>query len=167
MVSYPPLTSSTVTPVTVANSVVETVISKLTVPAGMAKVGSSYSGTCQGVVSTAATGSPQLTAQVRVGGLAGVSVASIVIPAIVAQSNVSFFIGYDISCTATGSAGTWIGSVFDIDVLTGPAANITVAPTPVSMSTLVSNDLVLTITWGAAISGNSATAMFSTFGQVA
>jgi hypothetical protein len=167
MVAYPPLTASTVTPVTVANSVTETVVSKLTIPAGMAKVGSSFQGIANVVVSTPATGTPQITATVRIGGVAGVLLASIVIPATVAQTNVSILVFFSAACTAIGASGTWTGAVADIDVLTGPAANVIAAPTPVTKDTTVANDLVLTLTWGAAVAGNTYTATYSTLSQTA
>jgi hypothetical protein len=96
-----------------------------------------------------------------------VLLASIVIPATVAQTNVSILVFFSAACTAIGASGTWTGAVADIDVLTGPAANVIAAPTPVTKDTTVANDLVLTLTWGAAVAGNTYTATYSTLSQTA
>jgi hypothetical protein len=162
----PLLSASTITPVTIANSTTETVVTRLTVPGGQPKVGSAWEGTCVGVVSTATTGSPQITANLRIGGLTGTSIASIVIGATTSQTNVSFWIGFHAGCVTTGVSGTWVGSVHDVDVLTGPAANVVVSPTPVTQDTTISNDLVLTLQWGAAVSGNSVTMIMSSIFQM-
>jgi hypothetical protein len=158
--------ASSVAPVTIANSTTETVVSSFTVPANFARVGSMWQGFAVGVVSTAGSGSPQITANVRIGGVAGTVIASIVIPAIISQTNVAFQIGFTAACVTTGSAGTWTGSLWDVDVLSGPAANVSVPASPVTRSTLANNDLVLTLTWGAAISGNSATVTSSFISQI-
>lgn len=96
-------------------------------------------------------------ANVRVGGLTGTSVASIAIPATTVQTNVSFWIGFTVACVTTGSSGTWTGNVFDIDVLSGPNANVQAPASAVTQDTTISNDIVLTLAWSAAILGNTLT----------
>ena len=166
MVSYPKRSTSTVTPVTIANTVTETVVSRLTLPANSVVSGSMFEGYCAGILSTPATGSPQITATARIGGLAGTAIASIAIPATTSQTNVSFWVGWHAACNTIGTSGTWSGSVHDIDVLSGPNANVVVSSSPVTRDTTIANDLVLTLQWSAAVSGNTLTAIISDIFQV-
>jgi hypothetical protein len=158
--------SSTVTPITIANTTTETVVASYTVAANTAAIGSAFQGFTSGVLSTPATGSPQITANLRIGGVSGTLIASITLPATTSQTNVSFYFNYVVGVVSIGSSGTWTGSILDIDVLSGANANVSAAPSPVTRDTTISNALVCTLQWSAAVSGNTLTCNQSFIRQI-
>lgn len=153
-------------PITISNSTTETVVSSLTIPVANQYQNAQFSGGITCNVSTAATGSPAITARVRIGGLTGTVITSVVMNATTSQTNIPFFVGWGAGVVTTGANGTWTGAIYDIDLLVGPNINLAVPTAAVTNTTLTSQALVLTLQWGAAISGNTLTTNMSNVDQV-
>ena len=166
MVIYPKLSASNVTPVTLANSTTETIMGTLNIPGGTLVAGSVIEGACIGNLSTYSVGNVGITANLRIGGLAGPAIATLELMATPAQANAPYWFGFHAACVTSGSAATWTGSIHDIDVLTGLAANVDVQTTPVEASSLIEQALVFTLTWGAASTSNTLTTVMTAFDQV-
>ena len=157
--------NATVTPVTVANTTTETVVATLTVPANTVAANSGFTGFTTGFLSTPATGTPAVTARLRIGGLSGAIIATASLTLTNSQTNVGFFLDYFAGVVTSGVSGTWTGAIVDVDVLAGPNVNVSVATSPVTQDTTITNALVLTMQWSAAVAGNTLTCNQSSMRQ--
>jgi hypothetical protein len=150
------VTSKTAT-TTVGNTVAETVVLTLTVPANIPKQGSAYKlgvfGTCDIV------GTPGLTFRGRVGGIVGASFGAIGITG-VANTQRPWKVEFDLVCMTAGLTGTWSGILLlnsRIGGATAPDNASTSMDTPFSplaIDTTIGQDIVITAQWAVAAAGN-------------
>ncbi|HJT92391.1 MAG TPA: hypothetical protein VJ777_10660, partial [Mycobacterium sp.] len=151
------------TSTTVANTAAETVIAVMTIPAADAVAGAVYRIKAWGTASV--TGTPTLTLRSRLGGVAGAALGSS--GARTASSGVtnrSWQITCDLTCLTTGASGTWFASQMTCEAVTVAAAAPFASPglildgtSAVTVDTTVSEDFVLTATWGTASASNTLT----------
>jgi hypothetical protein len=148
--------------VTVANTVTETVIGTLTIPANDAVVGAVYRVVVYGTASV--TGTPTFTIRGRLGGVAGTLAATIgAVTASSGVTNQTWSAEFDIVCLTTGGSGTWMPRLVVVQNVTAAAAQTGTVLLPVSgasvtRDTTASSDMVLTWAWSAASASNTATA---------
>lgn len=148
--------------VTVANTVTETTIGTLTIPANDAAVGAVYRVVVFGTASV--TGTPTFTIRGRLGGAAGTLAATI--GAVTASSGVTaqtWSVEFDIVCLTTGGSGTWMPRMVVVQNVSAAAAQTGTVLLPVSgasvtRDTTASSDMVVTWAWSAASASNTATA---------
>jgi hypothetical protein len=105
------------------------------------------------------TGTPNLTFNLRVGGVAGSLIGQVVVTAASSVTGKSWRAEGDVMVTATGSSGVWKGTlqvVTDLNTVlpSGASANSQANATP---STQSDKDIVLTATWSAASTSNTLT----------
>jgi hypothetical protein len=161
------------TSTTVANTAAETVIATLTIPAADAVAGAVYRVKAWGVASV--TGTPTLTLRSRLGGVAGTALGSS--GARTASSGVTnraWHVTVDLTCLTTGATGTWFASQITYEAVTLAASPPFASPglildgtTSVTVDTTISEDLVLTATWGTASASNTLTCRGYTAERVA
>lgn len=158
---------------TVANSAAETVIAVMTIPAGDAVVGAVYRIKAWGVASV--TGTPTLTFRSRLGGVAGTALGSSgARTASSGVSNRSWQVTADLTCLSTGAAGTWFACQITYEAVTLAGSPPFASPglvldgtTSVTVDTTVSEDFVVTATWGTASASNTLTCRGYTAERVA
>lgn len=150
------------TSVTVANTVTETVIATLTIPANDAVVGAIYRITVFGNASV--TGTPNFSLNGRIGGVAGTLAASTgPSPAGSGATNQSWSVDFDLVCLTTGASATWAPRFITTTNLTSASAQTggvllqTTGTIPTADST-ASQAMVVTWTWGTASASNTTTA---------
>jgi hypothetical protein len=161
------------TSTTVANTASETVIAALTIPAGDAVAGAVYRIKAWGVASV--TGTPTLTLRSRLGGVAGTALGSS--GARTASSGVSnraWQVTVDLTCLTTGASGTWFASQVTYEAVTLSASPPFASPglildgtSAVTVDSTVSEDFVITATWGTASASNTLTCRGYTAERVA
>jgi hypothetical protein len=161
------------TSTTVANTASETVIALMTIPAADAVAGAVYRIKAWGVASV--TGTPTLTLRSRLGGVAGTALGSS--GARTASSGVSnraWQVTVDLTCLTTGASGTWFASQITFEAVTLAASPPFASPglildgtSAVTVDTTVSEDLVVTATWGTASASNTLTCRGYTAERVA
>jgi hypothetical protein len=148
--------------VTVANTVTETVIGTLTIPANDTVVGAVYRVVVYGTASV--TGTPTFTIRGRLGGVAGTLAATIgAVTASSGVTNQTWSVEFDIVCLTTGGSGTWMPRMVVVQNVTAAAAQTGTVLLPVSgasvtRDTTASSDMVVTWAWSAASASNTATA---------
>jgi hypothetical protein len=143
---------------TIANTVTETVVAAFTIPANEAVVGSVYKIRVMGRAST--TGTPTFVLKTRINGVAGTTMD--INGSHTTSSGISnkpFVYDAYVACITTGGSATWDTSSLLSENLTVGTATGTVK-LPASSSTItrdstVSNDLVVTWTWGTANAANT------------
>ncbi|MEU1272971.1 hypothetical protein [Streptomyces sp. NPDC005799] len=148
---------------TVANTASETVIATLTIPAGDAVAGAVYRIKAWGVASV--TGTPTLTLRSRLGGVAGTALGSSGgRTASSGVSNRAWQVTADLTCLTTGASGTWFASQVTYEAVTLSASPPFASPglildgtTSVTVDSTVSEDFVITATWGTASASNTLT----------
>jgi hypothetical protein len=161
------------TSTTVANTASETVIAALTIPAGDAVAGAVYRIKAWGVASV--TGTPTLTLRSRLGGVAGTALGSSgARTASSGVSNRSWQVTVDLTCLTTGASGTWFASHITYEAVTLSASPPFASPglildgtSSVTVDSTVSEDLVITATWGTASASNTLTCRGYTAERVA
>jgi hypothetical protein len=161
------------TSTTVANTASETVIAALTIPAGDAVAGAVYRIKAWGVASV--TGTPTLTLRSRLGGVAGTALGSSgARTASSGVSNRSWQVTVDLTCLTTGATGTWFASQITYEAVTLAASPPFASPglildgtSAVTLDSTVSEDLVITATWGTASASNTLTCRGYTAERVA
>ena len=167
MVSYPNLHFGSATPITIADTTAETVVGSLTIPGGIVQPGTAFIGQCTGIANTGNIGSPSITANLRIGGLSGTLIASNTLAGDVEISELAFQLFFTAGVVTTGTAGTWVGSVTEVDILTGAGlATVAASTTPVTHNTLVTTTLVMTLAWPQAESGNTMSNILASIMQV-
>ncbi|WP_199546583.1 hypothetical protein [Streptomyces sp. N35] len=145
---------------TVANTVAETVVATMTIPANDPVAGAIYRVEAWGIASV--TGTPTFTVQARLGGVAGTSMGTT--GAITASTGVTtraWNARFDLVCAVAGGGGSWRPSLAvyqDVAVaaLPGQYRQIQQAAA-VARSTTTAADMVITWTWGTASASNTAT----------
>lgn len=145
---------------TVANTITETVMATLTIPANDVTAGAVYRIEAWGIASV--TGTPTFTVQGRLGGVAGASMGTTgAITAASAVTNRAWWATFDLVCVTTGASGTWrpaLSLYNDAAVAALPGQTRAIMQTAaVTRDTTASNDMVLTWTWGTASTSNTAT----------
>jgi hypothetical protein len=158
---------------TVANTLTETTIATMTIPAADAVVGAVYRIKAWGIASV--TGTPTLTLRSRLGGVAGTALGSSTgRTASSGVTNRAWQVTADLTCLTTGAAGTWFASQVTIESITLAAGPPFVAPgmildgtSAVTVDTTVAQDFVITATWGTASASNTLTCRGFTAERVA
>lgn len=141
---------------TISASVTETVLHTYTIAASEAAVGSVYQIVAIGTTDNSATGTT-ITFRLRLGGLTGTVIDTYAIstPAS-SQTNKAFRVEGELIVITTGSSGSVRGALQVAS--TAPSATFPGIDAPAavigSINTTVSNDLVITATWGANTAGN-------------
>lgn len=161
------------TSVTVANTLTETTIATMTIPAADAVVGAVYRIKAWGIASV--TGTPQLTLRSRLGGVAGTALGSSTArTASSGVTNRAWQVTADLTCLTTGATGTWFASQVTIESITLAAGPPFVTPgmildgtSAVTVDTTVSQDFVITATWNTASASNTLTSRGFTAERVA
>lgn len=146
--------------VTYANSVAETALATLTVPANDPINGAYYTLAGMGVVST--TGTPTLTWKVRWGGAAGTQLVTTA--AITQGSGVTtlpFNFVVQVIFTSTTQAVCSLFLNYFTAAGTVPTQNYQQATAPITVTTNASEALVFTATWSAASASNTLTSWYS------
>ncbi|MFE4671124.1 hypothetical protein [Streptomyces sp. NPDC056723] len=148
------------TATTVANTVTETAVATLTIPANDVVAGSIYRIEAWGIASV--TGTPTFTVQARLGGAAGTSMGTTgAITASTGVTNRAWSATFDLVCITTGAAATWrpaLSLYQDIAVAALPGQNRAILQTgTVTRDSTAANAMVLTWTWGTASASNTAT----------
>jgi hypothetical protein len=158
-------------PTTVANTTTETVIAIATIPANDAVAGAIYRMTAYGTAST--TGTPNFTIMARLGGVAGTTMASIG-PSATASAIAGrpWHAVYYLRCVSTGTSAVWSPTFVVYHNMTTAAQignNIQLPNTTAdqTVSSTVSEAMVLTWTWGTASASNTATCTGVVFERVA
>jgi hypothetical protein len=157
-------------PTTVANTTSETVIATATIPAGDAVAGAVYRMIAYGVAST--TGTPNFSMGSRLGGLAGTSMGGIG-----GSTTASGLSGrpwkaeYYLRCVSTGASAVWSPFfVVQHSLISGVQVGSVQHPNAIPNQTVdstVSQAMVITWTWSAASSSNTATCTAVVFERVA
>jgi hypothetical protein len=145
----------------------------MTIPAADAVVGAVYRIKAWGIASV--TGTPTLTLRSRLGGVAGTALGSSTgRTASSGVTNRAWQVTADLTCLTTGAAGTWFASQVTIESITLAAGPPFVAPgmildgtSAVTLDTTVSQDFVITATWGTASASNTLTCRGFTAERVA
>lgn len=148
------------TTTTVANTITETVVATMTIPANDAIVGAIYRIEAWGI--SGVTGTPTFTFQGRLGGVAGASMGSTGAITAGAGTGRSWRAQFDLICATTGGSGTWRPNLALFQNQTAGAGNI--GPwhqvnqvAAVTRDTTISNAMVITWQWGTANAANTAT----------
>lgn len=148
--------------VTVANTVTETAIGTLTIPANDTAVGAVYRIVAFGTASV--TGTPTFTIRGRLGGAAGTLAATIgPVTASSGVTNQSWSAEFDVVCLTTGASGTWMPNLVVAQNVSGATVQtgtilLPTAGASVTRDTTASSDMVITWAWSAASASNTATA---------
>lgn len=145
------------TTATVANTVTETVLSSITIPAGYSTPGTMVRLVGWGLVSNTG-GPPTLQLRSRLGGVAGTLLGDTTTsPATIAVTSIPWRVEVEIVCITDGASSTWQtfmtfnGLVYSSTV---PARYFNPA-TSGSIDSTVAKDLVITAQWGTTASGNT------------
>lgn len=149
-------------PVTLANTVTETVIATMTIPANDAVVGAIYRLRVMGRISAAAATTPTISFISRLGGVAGTALDTN--GAHTLSSGIStkpFLLDLYVTCLTTGVSGTWesasiLSENFTVATATG-TVKLPSTDAVATRDTTISNTFVLTGTWGTAAAGNTLT----------
>jgi hypothetical protein len=151
--SYGQFTAKTST-TTVSNTITETVLHTLTIPAGFAQVGMAFNLIVWGTADI--TGTPTLTTRVRLGGLGGTSYAAIGVGGVV-NTQRPFRIESELICVTTGASATWLGTLQQADRVDGSAGStkLDVSTGTFIKDSTVSQDLVITAQWSVASVSNT------------
>ncbi|MFD7999947.1 hypothetical protein [Streptomyces mirabilis] len=153
---------------TVANTVTETVIASMTVPANDAVVGAVYRIKAWGTVSAAAATTPTMNWKWKIGGTGGYQMAQSqnrTAGAAGAATRAWQCVG-EVVCLATGASGSFQGSLLTTEgwsVTGGPPivtpAVILDGTTPGTRDSTASQQICLTATWGTANASNTLTCL--------
>ncbi|MEU8902203.1 hypothetical protein [Streptomyces mirabilis] len=153
---------------TVANTVTETVIASMTVPANDAAVGAVYRIKAWGTVSAAAATTPTMNWKWKIGGTGGYQMAQSqnrTAGAAGASTRAWQCVG-EVVCLATGASGSFQGSLLTTEgwsVTGGPPivspATILDGTTPGTRDSTASQQICLTATWGTANAANTLTCL--------
>ncbi|MGW7248810.1 right-handed parallel beta-helix repeat-containing protein [Streptomyces decoyicus] len=142
-----------------ANTAAETVVASWTIPAGDAAPGTGYRFVAHGVAST--TGTPTLTIRVRLGGAAGVVIASFTaVTTSSAISNRGWRVDGSLHSITSGGSATWAGgaSLSHHFASTTGSAQYELTDAAVTKDSTTDQTLVVTAQWSAASASNTATA---------
>lgn len=144
---------------TVTNTTTETVLHTLTIPANDAIVGGAYILRTFGQATWPITTVPTITLRLRIGGLAGTAVATVVITCpSTAGSAKGWTADADITLTAIGASANWRGSLSTNNAIaTAVQDKADASGAGVTLTSTSSQDLVITAQWSAAASGNTIT----------
>lgn len=151
------------TATTVANTLTETVIATMTIPANEAQF-ATYRIKAWGIIANAAT-TPNCQWRLRIGGLAGTQMALISYTFGGASAGTrTWSMEALVTILTTGGSGTWFGQMTGVsNINTTTPTNNTAAPViqdgtaSVTKDTTVTEDMVITATWNAAASANTLT----------
>lgn len=147
---------------TVANTITETAIGTLTIPANDTAVGAVYRIVAFGTASV--TGTPTFTIRGRLGGAAGTLAATIgPVTASTGVTNQTWSCEFDVVCLTTGGSGTWMPRLVVAQNVSGASVQtgtilLPTAGASVTRDTTASSDMVITWAWSAASASNTATA---------
>ncbi|MFI2761410.1 hypothetical protein ACH5A3_21450 [Streptomyces echinatus] len=149
---------------TVANTASETAVGTMTIPAGDAVVGAVYR--VRVVANVSFLASAQLTWRVRLGGVAGTTLATAGPTTLsgTAQTNKESALAVDLVCASTGASGTWfcmlqeVRNTVDTGSVGASGAQLGSSDGTLVRDTTVAQDLVVTAQWGAASASNTLTA---------
>lgn len=147
---------------TVANTLTETVIATLNIPASDAAVGATYRITVYGTASVTAT--PTITVRGRLGGVAGTLAATLgPVTASTGVTNQTWSVDFDVMCLTTGASGTWMPRFVMLQNVTGASVQtggilLPTSGASLTRDTTASSDMVVTWQWSAASASNTATA---------
>jgi hypothetical protein len=153
---------------TVANTVTETVIASMTVPANDAVVGAVYRIKAWGTISAAAATTPTMNWKWKIGGTGGYQMAQSQnrTAATAGITNRAWQCVGEVVCLATGASGSFQGSLLTIEgwsVTGGPPivapATILDGITPGTRDSTASQQICLTATWGTANASNTLTCL--------
>jgi hypothetical protein len=150
------------TSTTVANTTTETTLATFTIPANDAIAGAVYKITAWGTAST--TGTPTMTFQARLGGVAGSAIAqSGAVTTASAASAKPWRAEVFLSCLTTGVSATWFGNMtcqcgftLGAGVFLNPSTTID-GGAQFTLDSTVARDLVITGKWSAASASNTIT----------
>lgn len=164
---------STVT--TVANTVTETALATMTIPANDMVAGAVFRMRVVGVASV--TGTPTMTFRARIGGTGGTQLTtSGTITFSSGVQNKPWGVEFYMTCVTTGASGTlraW-GQTTENFATTGNGATISgatsrmdVSTSAITSDTTIARDLVVTATWGTASASNTLTSYVAIIERVA
>jgi hypothetical protein len=143
---------------TISNSITETVVATLTIPANDATAGAVYH--MRTLLRGSVTGTPSYTLRLYLGGIAG-TLLSTMGPTVTSSNvaNKGVIAEADFVCLTTGGSGTCTNAFWQNQTLTvvgSIGANQIIFPTATStFNTTISNDLVITWQWSAASASNT------------
>lgn len=162
------------TPVTIANTVTETVIATGTIPANDPVVGAIYRLTAWGMFSTTGTPTSRITG--FLGGIGASNLASTgtITQGAATKTNVPWRMVLEIVCLTTGATATWMPHLHFPNVFASTSTGTTATTTgsveagaQVTRDSTISNTLVMAFTWGTANALNTFTCQGSDFERVA
>jgi len=149
---------------TVANTVTETVIATLTIPANDMEVGAVYRITAWGTAGVAAATTPTISYRARISGVAGTALGTTAFTASSGVANKVWKSEVYLVVLTTGASGTVFANLHTTTGITVAGGNPVATPgtamdggSVITVDTTVSRDLVLTATWGAANASNTIT----------
>jgi hypothetical protein len=149
---------------TVANTTTETAVGTMTIPAGDAVAGAIYRARVIANVSFLA--SAQLTWRVRLGGVAGTTLATAGPTTLsgTGQTNKETAVEVDLVCATTGASGTWfcmlqeVRNTQDTGSVGASGPQLGSSDGTIVRDTTVSQDFTVTAQWAAASASNTLTA---------
>lgn len=148
----------TITAATVANTAAETVIGTFTIPANDAQTGGVYRAVMYGTASSTAT--PTITFRVRLGGLAGQLLGTFAaVTTASGVANAGWSTETRLFCIANGGSATWSATntlAQQIANTTTGASQVALTNGTVTVSSTVTETLVVTAQWSAASPSNTA-----------
>lgn len=143
--------------VTVSNTVTETALMSVTLPANFWTVGKTIIFKATGLLSTHASGDVSFEPKIKYGSTV-VNGSGFGVYASNSLTNRFWTYEFILTCRSTGSSGTVIGQGWiNWTNSSGSAFDTYVSTSTVTINTTTSNNLELTWTWGAAQTGNSVT----------
>lgn len=141
---------------TISNNAAEVVLESFTIPAGTAALGSTWKMSVWGTADNIVTAVPTITLRLRLGGLAGSLIASLVITCPAgAQTNKEWSVDADLMCTLPGAAATWRGRLLEDDNIQAVAhGGVAANAAAVTLDSTINRDMVITAQWSAASTSN-------------
>jgi len=164
---------STVT--TVSNTVTETALATMTIPANDLVAGAIFRMRVVGVASV--TGTPTMTFRTRIGGTGGTQLStsgSITFSSGV--QNKPWGVEFYMTCVTTGASGTmraWgqttenFATAGNGPTISGATSRLDVSTSAITSDTTIARDLVVTATWGTASASNTLTSFIAVIERVA
>src|SRR6266568_2216168 len=152
-------------PVTVANSIAETAVATLTIPANDMVTNALYRISAWGLASV--TGTPTLAYRTRIGGVAGTAMAGKTVTASANVTSHDWRVDSYLACISTGAFGSVRGFMHLDDALSvaggAPFTPVSAVDGTVSVTvdTTVSQDFIVSLQWSAASAANTATCYYA------
>jgi hypothetical protein len=144
----------------IVSSTTETLIHIHGIEANAPQVGSSHYGVVWGIASVTAT--PTLTFRLRLGGVAGTLLATVVVTAASGVTNKSWRVVGELICLTSGVSGTWQGAlsvITDLNTTLPSGATVNVPTAAVSKDTTTVSHLSITAQWSASSASNTCSAL--------